>query len=119
MSDAAAPLPQVDPAQFFAVDIRVGRVLRCEPFPEARTPAYKLLIDFGPLGERRSSARLTDLYQPADLEGSLVVAVVNFPPRQVGPVRSEVLVLGSYVQGSDVVGLLRPDGEVRPGDRVG
>jgi tRNA-binding protein len=114
-----APLPEVDPAQFFAVDIRVGRVLRCEEFPEARQPAYKLLIDFGPLGEKRSSARLTDMYAPEDLEGSLVVAVVNFPPRQVGPVRSEVLVLGSYVRGSEVVGLLRPDGDVQPGDRVG
>jgi tRNA-binding protein len=113
-------LPEIEPAQFFAVDIRVGRVLRCEPFPEARKPAYKLLIDFGPeLGTLRSSARIVDLYQPADVEGSLVVAVVNFPPRQVGPVRSEVLVLGTYVQGGDVVGLLRPDGDVRPGDRVG
>jgi tRNA-binding protein len=119
VSDAGDALPEVDPAQFFAVDIRVGRVVRCEPFPEARQPAYKLLIDFGPLGERRSSARLTDLYSADDLEGSLVVAVVNFPPRQVGPVRSEVLVLGAYVQGSSVVGLLRPDGDVRPGDRVG
>ena len=117
MSDGA--LPEVDPAQFFAVDIRVGRVLRCEEFPEARTPAYRLLIDFGPLGEKRSSARLTDMYAPEDLEGSLVVAAVNFPPRQVGPVRSEVLVLGTYVRGSQVVGLLRPDGDVQPGDRVG
>lgn len=114
-----APLPDVDPAQFFAVDIRVGRVLRCEEFPEARKPAYKLLIDFGPLGEKRSAARITDMYAPEDLEGSLVVAVVNFPPRQVGPVRSEVLVLGSYVRGTEVVGLLRPDGDVQPGDRVG
>jgi len=119
VSDAPEASPEVDPAQFFAVDIRVGRVLRCEPFPEARKPAYKLLIDFGPLGEKRSSARLTDLYSAADLEGSLVVAVVNFPPRQVGPVRSEVLVLGTYVQGSEVVGLLRPDGDVQPGDRIG
>lgn len=112
-------LPQVDPAQFFAVDIRVGRVLRCEPFPEARQPAYRLLVDFGPLGQRRSSARLTDLYTPAELEGSLVVAVVNFPPRQIGPARSEVLVLGAYVHGSQRVALLRPDGDVQPGDRIG
>jgi tRNA-binding protein len=117
VSDAA--LPEVDPSQFFAVDIRVGRVLRCEPFPEARKPAYKLLIDFGRLGQRRSSARLVDLYTPEQLEGSLVVAVVNFPPRQVGPVRSEVLVLGAYVGGTEVVGLLRPDGAVQPGDRIG
>ena len=118
MSDAA-PSPQVDPSQFFAVDIRVGRVVRCEEFPEARRPAYRLLIDFGPLGMRTSSARIVDLYAPADVEGSLVVAVVNFPPRQVGPVRSEVLVLGSYVRGTKVVGLLRPEGDVVPGDRVG
>jgi tRNA-binding protein len=119
VSDASEPLPEVEPAQFFAVDIRVGRVLRCEPFPEARQPAYKLLIDLGPLGERRSSARLTDLYTPEQIEGSLVCAVVNLPPRQVGPVRSEVLVLGAYVQGGPAVGLLRPDGDVRPGDRIG
>jgi tRNA-binding protein len=111
--------PQVQPEQFFAVDIRVGRVVRCEPFPEARKPAYKLLIDFGPLGMRRSSARIVDLYSPADVEGTLVVAVVNFPPRQVGPVRSEVLVLGTYVRGSEIVALLRPEGDVMPGDRVG
>lgn len=116
---ADAALPEIDPAQFFAVDIRVGRVVACEPFPEARRPAYRLRIDFGPLGEKRSSARLTDLYAAESLVGSLVVAVVNFAPRQVGPVRSEVLVLGAYVQGSEVVGLLRPDGDVRPGDRVG
>jgi tRNA-binding protein len=120
VSEGGERLPQVEPSQFLAVDIRVGRVLACDPFPEARRPAYKLLIDFGPeLGELRSSARIVDLYQPADVEGTLVVAVVNFPPRQVGPVRSEVLVLGAYVQGSDVVGLLRPDGDVQPGDRVG
>ena len=118
MADAA-PLPQVAPEQFFAVDIRVGRVLRCEPFPEARKPAYKLAIDFGPLGVRRSSARIVDLYAPEEVEGSLVVAVLNFPPRQVGPVRSEVLVLGTYVRGTEVVALLRPDGDAQPGDRVG
>jgi tRNA-binding protein len=114
-----APRPEIGPSQFFAVDIRVGRVVRCEPFPEARKPAYKLLIDFGPLGVRRSSARIVDLYRPEQVEGTLVVAVVNFPPRQVGPLRSEVLVLGTYVGGTDVVGLLRPDGDVQPGDRVG
>jgi tRNA-binding protein len=119
VTDAAQPLPQVAPEQFFAVDIRVGRVVRCEPFPEARKPAYKLLIDFGPLGMRQSSARIVDMYAPADVEGTLVCAVVNFPPRQVGPVRSEVLVLGTYVRDSEVVGLLRPDGDVVPGDRVG
>jgi len=119
LADAAAALPEVASEQFFAVDIRVGRVVSCEPFPEARKPAYRLTVDFGPLGVRRSAARIVDLYRPEDVVGSLVVAVVNFPPRQVGPVRSEVLVLGTYVRGSDVVGLLRPDGDVQPGDRVG
>lgn len=113
------PLAEVAPEAFFALDIRVGRVLRCETFPEARRPAYRLRIDFGPLGERSSSARITDLYTPADLEGSLVVAVVNLPARQIGPLRSEVLVLGAYQQGSEVVALLRPDGKCAPGDRIG
>lgn len=117
MSDA--PLPEVAPEQFFGVDIRVGRIVRCEPFPEARKPAYKLTIDFGPLGVRRSSARVVDLYTPEQLEGTLVCGVVNFPPRQVGPMRSEVLVLGAYVRGTEVIGLLRPDGDVVPGDRIG
>jgi tRNA-binding protein len=119
LADAASALPEVTAEQFFAVDIRVGRVLSCEPFPEARKPAYRLTVDFGPLGTRRSAARIVDLYRPEDVVGSLVVAVVNFPPRQVGPVRSEVLVLGAYVRGSEVVGLLRPDGDAEPGDRVG
>ncbi len=80
---------------FRRVDMRVGRVLAVEDFPEARTPAWKLTIDFGPeLGERRSSAQITN-YTRAQLEGRLVVAVVNFPPRQIGPMRSEVLVLGA------------------------
>lgn len=113
------PRPEVPASQFFDVDIRVGRVLRCDPVPEARLPAYRLVIDFGALGERRSSARLTDLYSADDLVGTLVVAVVNLPPRQVGPVRSEVLVLGAYEQGTDRVALLRPDGDCAPGDRIG
>jgi len=115
----SAALPEVDPAQFFGVDIRVGTVISCEPFPEARRPAYKLLIDFGPLGTRRSSGRLTDHYRPEELTGSTVVAVVNLPARQIGPVRSEVLVLGVYQEGSDRVVLLRPDRACAPGDRVG
>lgn len=111
--------PEIEAAQFFAIDIRVGRVLRCETFPEARRPAYRLDIDFGPLGTLRSSARLTDLYTPEQLTGSSVVAVVNLPPRQIGPVRSEVLVLGVYQEGSERVVLLRPDQPCNPGDRVG
>ena len=105
--------------QFFDLDIRVGRVVECEPFPQARQPAYRLLIDFGELGQRRSSARLTENYTPDQLVGMLVVGVVNLPPRQIGPVRSEVLVLGAYQHGSGAVTLLRPDGDCEPGDRVG
>jgi tRNA-binding protein len=110
---------EIDAEQFFGVDIRVGTVVRCETFREARRPAYRMVIDFGPLGTLRSSARLTDLYTPDELTGSSVVAVVNLPPRQVGPVRSEVLVLGVYQEGSDRVVLLRPDHPCAPGDRVG
>lgn len=119
--DASSEKPpeQIPAAQFFGVDIRVGRVLTCESFPEARRPAYRMTIDFGPLGTRRSSARLTDLYAPQELVGRLVLGVVNLPPRQIGPVRSEVLVLGVYRDGSDHVVLLQPERECAPGDRVG
>jgi tRNA-binding protein len=112
-------LPEVDATQFFGVDIRVGTVVSCEEFPEARRPAYRMVIDFGPLGTRKSSGRLADHYRPEELIGTSVVAAVNFPPRQIGPVRSEVLVLGVYENGSDRVVLLRPDRPCAPGDRVG
>ena len=105
--------------QFFDVDIRVGRVVACDLLPQARQPAYRMVIDFGELGRRRTSARITDRYQPDDLVDTLVVAVVNLPPRQIGPLRSEVLVLGAYERGSHAVALLRPDGDCVPGDRVG
>ncbi len=118
MSDAP-PAATVDARQFFDIDIRVGRVVECEPFPQARRPAYRMVIDFGELGVRRSSARLTDNYAPAELVGSLVVGVVNLPPRQIGPVRSEVLILGAYQHGGETVTLLRPDGDCQPGDRIG
>jgi tRNA-binding protein len=102
---------------FLRVDMRVGRVTRVEEFPEARKPAWKLLIDFGPeLGEKRSSARITN-YSREELVGSLVVAVVNFPPRQIGPVRSEVLVLGVPDEEGNVI-LLRPTAEVPLGGRM-
>ncbi|MGH7721400.1 MAG: tRNA-binding protein [Candidatus Dormibacteria bacterium] len=109
----------VSAQHFFDIDIRVGQVLECERFAEARRPAYRMVIDLGELGERRSSARLTDNYTPEELVGTLVVAVVNLPARQIGPLRSEVLVLGAYQHGTDAVTLLRPDGDCRPGDRIG
>ncbi len=111
--------PPVTAQQFFDLDIRIGRVVECERFPQARQPAYRMVIDFGDLGQRRSSARLTDNYTPEQLVGTLVVAVVNLPPRQIGPLRSEVLVLGAYQKGTQAVALLRPDGDCRPGDRIG
>jgi tRNA-binding protein len=107
----------IDLSDFERVDMRVGRVLEVEPFPEARKPAYKLRIDFGPLGIRRSSAQLTVHYRPDELRGRLVIAVLNFPPRQIGPVRSEVLVLGVPDPDGAVV-LLEPRIDVPLGGRV-
>lgn len=97
--------------------MRVGRVMSVEDFPEARVPAWKLAIDFGPeVGIKRSSAQITH-YGPQELEGSLVVAVVNFPPRKIGPFSSEVLVLGALDEELGVV-LLRPDREAAVGSRI-
>jgi tRNA-binding protein len=107
----------IDVADFERVDMRVGRVVEAEPFPEARKPAYKLRIDFGPLGMRRSSAQLTVHYRPEQLVGKLVIAVTNFPARQIGPVRSEVLVLGVPDARGAVV-LLHPSDDVPLGGRV-
>jgi len=103
---------------FAKLDMRIGRVVAAERFPEARKPALRLRIDFGPLGERSSSAQLTRRYQPEDLVGRLVVAVVNLPPRQVANFLSEVLVLGAMPDVHDVI-LLRPDLNVEPGTRIG
>ncbi len=103
--------------QFLAIDMRVGRVTRVEDFPEARKPAWKLFIDFGrELGEKRSSAQVTN-YAREELEGRRVVAVVNFAPRQIGPFRSEVLVLGASDEEGRVI-LLAPDSDVPLGARV-
>jgi tRNA-binding protein len=103
---------------FARVDIRVGRVTRAEPFPEARKPAYKLWIDFGPeIGERRSSAQITRHYTLEELIGRQVLGVVNFPPRQIGPVRSEVLVLGLPDADGEVV-LIGPGHDVPLGGRM-
>ena len=113
MTDA----PDITYADFVAVDMRVGRIVEVEDFPEARNPAWKLRIDFGPeIGEKRSSAQITN-YAREQLEGRLVVAVVNFPPRQIGPMRSEVLVLGAVSDQHPVL-LLEPDAGSQPGDRI-
>ena len=109
--------PTITYAEFDKVDIRTGRILRAETFPEARKPAYRLLIDFGPLGRHTSSAQLTRRYTTDELIGRLVVAIVNFPPRQIGPFRSEVLTLGIH-DGAGAVVLLVPDAEVPLGQRV-
>jgi tRNA-binding protein len=104
--------------QFEAVDMRVGRVVGVEEFPEARVPAWKLEIDFGPeIGPKRSSAQITH-YAREELEGRLVVGVVNFPPKRIGPFLSEVLVLGALDDAQGVV-LLRPDRDCAPGERIG
>jgi tRNA-binding protein len=105
-------------ADFEKVDMRVGVVVDAQPFPEARRPALKLWIDFGALGVKRSSAQITDHYRPEDLVGRRVVAVVNFPAKQIGPFVSEVLVLGAYGERGEVI-LLRPDLEVAPGAKIG
>jgi tRNA-binding protein len=107
----------IDFDQFLAVEMRVGRVLAVDEFPEARKPAWKLTIDFGPeVGIKRSSAQITN-YGRDELEGRLVVAVVNFPPRQIGPVRSEVLVLGAADSEGRVI-LLEPRSDVPLGSRI-
>ncbi len=104
--------------QFQAVDMRVGRVVTVDDFAEARRPAWKLTIDFGPqIGVKRSSARITQ-YSREELEDTLVVGVVNFPPRQIGPFLSDVLVLGALDDQQGVV-LLRPDRDAAPGTPIG
>ena len=103
---------------FLKVDIRVGKIVRAEPFPEARKPAFKLWVEFGAeIGERKSSAQITAHYTPETLIGRQVMAVVNFPPRQIGPVRSEILVLGVSDADGGIV-LLAPDQEVPLGSRM-
>lgn len=108
----------IDYAAFEAVDIRVGRITRAEAFPEARKPAYKLWVDFGgDIGEKRSSAQITKHYTAEGLIGRQVLAVVNFPPRQIGPVMSEVLVLGVPDASGEVV-LIGPTVDVPLGGRL-
>ncbi len=118
MEPDAPPLPEIAPEDFFRADVRLGEIIAADPFPEARKPAWKLTIDFGPgVGVKKSSAQITEHYAREALPGRRVLAVVNFPPRQIGPVRSEVLVLGVRdAQGR--VCLLGADGEAPLGARV-
>ena len=104
--------------EFETVELRVGTVLRVEAFPEARRPAYKVWVDFGPeIGEKKTSVQITALYRPEDLVGRQVLAVVNFPPRQIGPVKSEVLTLGVPDAEGEVV-LIGPGHDVPLGGRL-
>ena len=103
---------------FEKVDMRIGVVTDAQEFPEARRPAYRMWIDFGPLGVKRASAQITDHYRPSELIGRHVIAVVNFPPKQIGPFVSEVLVLGAYNEAGEVI-LLHPDKPVAPGSKIG
>lgn len=110
-------MPEASFDDFLKIDMRVGRVTRVEEFPEARKPAWKVWVDFGPeVGEKRSSAQITN-YSREELEGRFVVAVVNFPPRQIGPFESEVLLLGAP-DDEDRVILLHPDADVPIGRRI-
>lgn len=111
-------MAQITFEQFKDVDIRVGRITEVEDFPEARKPAYKLWIDFGSQGIKKSSAQITRLYSKEDLVGRLILAVVNFPPRQIANFMSEVLVLGVVLDDDEVV-LIRPDGDVPPSGKIG
>ncbi len=104
---------------FEKVDMRAGTIIDVQPFPEARRPAYKLVVDFGEeLGIRKSSAQITDLYSPDELLGQQILAVVNFPPKQIGPFMSECLVTGFYNSDKHVV-LLHPSQQVQNGAKLG
>ncbi|WP_265451495.1 tRNA-binding protein [Aeromonas salmonicida] len=105
--------------QFEMIELRVGTLVRVEPFPEARRPAYKVWADFGPeLGVHKSSAQITDLYRPEELVGRQIVAVVNFPPKQIGPIQSEFLLTGFYRADGAVI-MAIPERAVENGAKLG
>ena len=111
-------MAEIEFDDFLKVDVRVGRVVRAEPFPEARKPAIKMWVDFGPeLGQKKTSAQVTVHYDPESLVGRQVMAVVNFPPRQIGPFMSEVLVLG-FPDAAGAIVLATPDKDVPDGGRL-
>jgi tRNA-binding protein len=110
-------MTQITYDEFEKVEIRIGKVIQVEDFPLARKPAYKLWIDFGDLGIKKSSAQITKLYQKEDLINKLILAVTNFPPRQIADFMSEVLVLGVMLDNSEVV-LIQPDRDVTLGKRI-
>ncbi len=117
-SPEAPAAEEADFATFLKADIRIGTVVSAEDFPEARKPAYKLVIDFGPaIGEKKSSAQITANYAAEQLVGRQVAAVVNFPPRQIGPLMSQVLTLGFADEAGEVV-LFAPDKKVPDGSRL-
>ena len=103
---------------FEKVDMRIGTVVNVEDFPEARNPSYKLTIDFGPLGIKKSSAQITKIYKKQDLLNKQIIAVVNFPPKQIADFISEVLVLGVVLDDKEEVVLIKPDNKVENGLRI-
>jgi tRNA-binding protein len=109
---------QITWSDFEKIDIRAGTIISAEDFPNAKKPAYRLLIDFGELGQKKSSAQVTGLYQKDELPGKQVIAVVNFPPKQIANFFSECLVLGVYTEKNEVV-LLEPSKQVKNGQRIG
>lgn len=117
MTDPGMPTPRIAFEAFAAVDVRVGTIVAVDPFPEARKPAWKLTIDFGPLGTKRSSAQITKYYTPETLLGRQVAAVTNFAPRQIGKFMSEVLTLGFPDAEGEVV-LVMPERKVPDGGRL-
>jgi tRNA-binding protein len=111
-------MSEISWADFEKVDMRVGTIVDAQDFPEARNPAYKLIVDFGDLGERKTSAQITSVYSKEELMGQQVIAVVNFPPKQIGPFMSECLVMGVLGEDKDVI-LLKPDKDVKNGWKIG